>query len=328
MIGLFSREHLVVGSFDLAFSLRASVRERLFGYLAVPSHLRALCQRKGCWLFSVPPRFPFSSLSAQKRKPLSMPIDTPARVSANQALSPGLYRIRLELEQDPGGPCLPGQFVMLRPRRQAAPYLRRAFALLSVQGTSLEVLIERRGEGTAALCDLACDDPVDVLVPLGNAWPLAQTKHAVLIAGGVGIAPMLDLAKALHKQGTQTTLCYGAPTAAKFVLLEAFAPFVKATLLATDDGSQGHRGFVTDVLPTDLDASWYACGPMGMLQTVAMRAEKRACWLSLEGRMACGFGVCVGCAVPVTMPDGTRGAKRVCADGPIFSAKELQWDWN
>ena len=258
-----------------------------------------------------------------------MPIDTPSRVCASEVLSPGLYRLRLELEQDPGL-CLPGQFVMLRPRRQAAPYLRRAFAILCIQGRMLEVLIERRGEGTSALCDLATGDPVDVLLPLGNAWPLAQTKQAVLIAGGVGIAPMLDLAKALHKRGTKTTVCYGAPTAAKFVLLDTFLAenFTVEILLATDDGSRGHRGFVTEVLPKDPEATWYACGPMGMLQTVAMRAENRPCWLSLEGRMACGFGVCVGCAVPVLLPDGTRGAKRVCADGPIFSAKELQWDWN
>jgi NAD(P)H-flavin reductase len=221
--------------------------------------------------------------------------------------------------QDPDGrPPGPGQFYMLAAVERwgggdgERPFLPRAFSVLRVREGRLSFLFDDVGPGTNRLMELDVEDELWLTGPLGEGWRHTE-RRPVLIGGGVGIAPLVALADTLdHPE----------------ILLgfrDAHHAQVGATLgsdpnvaLATDDGSAGHHGLVTDLLPGDLsDVELFACGPPGMLE--AIRALGVPAQLALESGMACGFGACFGCVTPLA----EGGYARVCVDGPVFAAAEL-----
>jgi dihydroorotate dehydrogenase electron transfer subunit len=219
-----------------------------------------------------------------------------------------------------------GQFIYLLCGQAQQFILRRPFSVHQVSGDSLELLIKVVGQGTAYLSHLNVREQVDFIGPLGRPFNSKGVNKALIVAGGMGIAPLFLLAQQLAAQKVKTYALLGAPTRDllfSYMDIKRLARKVEAT---TEDGSFGHQGKVTDLLSSMLNEVQpdmiYACGPLAMLQAVSRIASQQQinCQVSLEARMACGVGACYGCTV-----NGKAGYLKVCSDGPVFSAEELVW---
>jgi dihydroorotate dehydrogenase electron transfer subunit len=222
----------------------------------------------------------------------------------------------------------PGQFAMLAAAERwgggedERPYLARAFSLARVRDGEAHYLLEDVGPGTRRLCELRAGEDLWVLGPLGRGFVAPpEDRRALLVGGGVGIAPLAILQDSLTARAVPCAVLLGfrdGPHAAGAALLSDAA-------VATDDGSVGHRGLVTELLDAELDldahAVVYACGPAPMLEAVRAMCAARGvpAQLALEAGMACGFGACYGCAVPKR----GGGYLRVCVDGPVLDASVL-----
>ena len=245
---------------------------------------------------------------------------------ANQ--SAGSYRLVEAL--DATGPVpQPGQFYMLAAERlwggeAGRPHLARAFSVCRVRDGRLGFLVDAIGPGTARLATLEPGERLEIVGPLGAGFSMPPVgSRPLLVAGGVGLAPLVILAESLRQEGHAPTVLAGFRTAPQ---AEAAALAGEDVVVATDDGSAGQRGLVTELLARELstDAAVYACGPPPMLEHV-----RRLCseWsvpaeLALEEAMACGFGACFGCVVRTR--DGFR---RICVDGPVVRAADLDDSW-
>lgn len=222
----------------------------------------------------------------------------------------------------------PGQFVMLGPLKEDStdPFLNRPFSIHRISGPDrLELLIAVVGRGTRLLGTMEPGVQLGLLGPLGNGFTLPDPKRpAVLVAGGLGVAPLFFVAEELCSRGARPRLLYGAGSVDQLVPTDGLQAKGVSVQLATDDGSAGFNGFVSGLLekePEEPDAYLAACGPVEMLKAVADVAKSRKLELevSLESRMACGLGACLGCTV--FLPGGAD--RRVCCDGPVFPAREV-----
>lgn len=220
---------------------------------------------------------------------------------------------------------LPGQFLNLRVHDGLDPLLRRPFSVYRVEKEIVEVIFNVVGKGTAILAGKKKGDMVSILGPLGVPFGIGgRFTNAILIAGGLGIAPMPILAEHLRKAGKQVEIFVGARTSDQLALQHLKAPHV-----ATDDGSRGFHGTVVALVESYLkehpltDAKVFACGPTRMLSAVSnfARASSLPCELSLEGEMACGIGICQGC--PVERTNGERRYALVCTEGPTFDCTTI-----
>jgi dihydroorotate dehydrogenase electron transfer subunit len=218
-------------------------------------------------------------------------------------------------------PAVPGEFVMIRGDWGCHPVLPRAFSLVE-SGASGSVLVKAIGEGTQRLADMKVGDELVVFGPLGHGYRVDQSdRQAVLVAGGVGVAPLLFLARELASRGVSPLFIYGARTENDLPLADEIAQVAKLQI-TTENGNMGEQGRVTAPLERALierpDSVVYTCGPEGMLEAVAAAASRAGvpCQVALEAPMACGMGTCKGCAVM-----GADGNYRyVCYDGPVFEA--------
>lgn len=223
----------------------------------------------------------------------------------------------------------PGQFVMLSPGSLPAaprfdPLLPRPMAIFRREGGALDVLYKVTGRGTALLAAARPGERIRVVGPLGHGFLLPEAgERAVLVGGGTGIASLYDLAARASQEGPVTAIL-GAQTAEALMAVDAFSALGVDLGITTEDGSLGLRGRVTELLGQKLAGRVrvYACGPTAMMRAVAEMAERagRPCLVSLENRMACGFGVCLGCAVPRR---GGGGFGLVCKEGPVFPSAGL-----
>lgn len=288
-----------------------------------------------------------------------MDADAPATASAclaavveNDCVARDTFRLRLEAPEV-ARRIRPGQFVMVRSGPGSDPLLGRPFALYDVVGqageapTALDVVYLVVGRGTAALAARRPGDRLPVWGPLGNGFgPAPDPPGPVLfVAGGIGQTPFLALGRwwlgsttydglgAGPGQATSAGLLYGVRTAALVSCVDDFRAAGIAVELATDDGSAGHRGFVTELLSRRLErgerpARLVGCGPPAMLASLARIAARHEipCDVSLENHMACGFGACFSCVAPVRLRDGTTDLKRVCVEGPVFDAADVAWE--
>ena len=252
------------------------------------------------------------------------------RAALTGARDVGAYRV-LEAA-DPDGPRpWPGQFYMLAAAERwgagadERPYLPRAFSFLRATGGTVAFMLEDVGPGTRRLGELAAGDELWLVGPLGIGFsPPPAGARALLVGGGVGVPPLAAWADTLAEQGAagcEALLGFRDARRAEGARLLDAAP----VRVATDDGSVGHHGLVTELLAQALDAdpaaTVYACGPRAMLEAVRALCAERGlhAQLALEAGMACGFGACYGCAVPLA----AGGYARLCVDGPVLDAGRI-----
>jgi len=229
----------------------------------------------------------------------------------------------------------PGQFVMVRLPDRYIPLLRRPFSVHSrlVEGDEIcgfELLYKVVGQATQAMSGLKAGDLLDVLGPLGNGFSCPDgLRHVFLVAGGVGVACLCCLALFLKEhKGVRSTVFLGGRSAADVLCQEEFDSIGAKVRITTEDGSLGEKGVITSMVQKALNVDGkpdmiYACGPTGMLKAVSDIAATRdvRCQISLETAMACGFGVCLGCAVE---KGGSPGAYlHACTDGPVFDSRTV-----
>ena len=222
----------------------------------------------------------------------------------------------------------PGQFVNVK---ADGFMLRRPISICSIdkkKGT-LRIIFEVRGDGTKEMSRINEGDMIDIVAPLGGgSFRLDEYKSAVIIGGGIGAPPMLAVAE---KFGSSSTVITGFRNAAAVILQEDFKSTGAETILCTDDGSAGKKGFVTDALNEVLQSKKpdviYACGPKIMLKKITETAKEKniPCQVSLEERMGCGVGACLVCACR-TIRDGEEYYAHVCKDGPVFDSQEVIFD--
>ena len=274
-----------------------------------------------------------------------------ARVLENVPIARDTFRLRIE-SREIARRILPGQFVMIRPGTGNDPLLGRPFALYDVarnangDSYAIDVVYLVVGRGTAELARRKEGDMLDVWGPLGNGFSAPPVGEVLFVAGGIGQTPFLALGKwwlgsesfgdekvsFANAPVARATLLYGVRSRELIAGSEDFRRAGIALEIATDDGSDGRKGFVTQLLRERLERGErpekiVACGPPLMLQAVSKLIESHQipCDLSLENHMACGFGACFSCVAPIKQADGSIDLKRVCVEGPIFAREVVAW---
>jgi dihydroorotate dehydrogenase electron transfer subunit len=264
--------------------------------------------------------------------------DQPAHLVARSELSPTCFRLELATAEPIA--AVPGQFGMLACGGGFDPLLRRAFSLAGVRregsGSVVEILAKEVGKGTALLRAAPLGALLRLLAPLGNGFTLetGADDRLALVAGGIGLPPVLFAAEVLSGRGVGFDLFFGAATAHELIELKRCRNAVGAVggelVITTDDGTHGEGGVVTDALRRRLDAGLtygrvLACGPDPMLKAVGRLAAETGVdtEVSLEEPMACGLGVCLGCVVE--LDDGRMVPS--CKEGPVFSTSRLAPGW-
>jgi dihydroorotate dehydrogenase electron transfer subunit len=287
---------------------------------------------------------------------VKMPTHSAADVVKNEALSDSIFRIRVE-QREIASNVVPGQFVMIRPHGGTDPLLGRPLAIYDVgacevgEPRSIDLVYLVQGNGTRALSKLRTGDRVDIWGPLGNSFPRAageaDFRHVMLLAGGIGQTPFVAVAKELlgkQRYGRlsidrpvvdKVTFIWGARTVQGLVGLDDFRKIGIEVHVATEDGSAGTRGRVTDVAKSLIEqgetpTAIFSCGPEPMLEAVAKlgEAHRVPTWVSLETKMACGYGVCFSCVCPVKDDRVAAGwdYSRVCIEGPVFRSTKIAWE--
>ncbi len=223
----------------------------------------------------------------------------------------------------------PGQFVHLRVPHSDACFLRRPLSLANTnpQAGTVDIIAKVLGQGTRQLADVDTGVALDLLGPLGKAWPVLQAGQSVaMVGGGVGFPPLFFYAQQLHP-ACRVTFYYGGRSADDILEEADLARCSVRVAIATEDGSKGVRGRVTlpfeQGLLQDRPDVVLTCGPTAMMRAVAELCQARqvTCYASLEERMGCGLGVCIGCVVRTS-----RGFERVCTEGPVFNVQDV-WEW-
>lgn len=222
----------------------------------------------------------------------------------------------------------PGQFVHIR---CPGVTLRRPISICQVdaQRGTVRLVFEVRGRGTAELAQLGEGELMDLLGPLGHGFEILPGARAIAVGGGIGVPPMLE---ALRSYGENGTAILGFRSANAVILEEDFLQNGNQVRLATDDGTRGTKGFVTQLLKEQLEQQRpdiiYACGPTPMLKGVAALAQQYGvrCQVSLEERMGCGVGACLVCACKTLRENGYEGYSHVCKDGPVFEAQQVVFE--
>ena len=215
----------------------------------------------------------------------------------------------------------PGQFAQIHLPGHA---LRRPISICGIdkeRGT-LRFVFQIRGQGTAELAEFSAGQSIELLAPLGNGFPIEKEKKTLLIGGGIGVPPLLGAASVL---GESAIAVLGFRTKNAVILEQDFENSGAKTLIATDDGSYGFHGLVTELAKQEEFEVIFACGPTPMLKAVKMLAEEKnvPCYLSLEERMACGIGACLGCAVALLDDEGNEYYGHVCKNGPVIDGRKV-----
>jgi dihydroorotate dehydrogenase electron transfer subunit len=269
-----------------------------------------------------------------------MPVDVDAVVVSNTRLSDDYSVVALAASAI-ASLAQPGQFVMVKPSRGTDPLLRRPFSIFEIlrdadgSPTGISVLNKRVGVGTGLLYEVEPGARLACLGPLGRPFvPVDPPDEAWMVAGGVGLAPFVGLAEALRARGTSTTLFYGARSAAELYYVDLFERLGVKVVLATEDGSRGAAGRITQPLgealrqtPRQAGLKLYVCGPTPMMRAVAELAEshERPCDVSLEQVMGCGLGGCYSCVVLAREDGAAPHFIRSCIEGPVFDARRILW---
>ena len=232
-------------------------------------------------------------------------------IKSNEQIAKNVYR--MQLAGDTAG-ILPGQFVNIR---VAGQFLRRPISVCNITNGILTIIYKVVGVGTEAMSHLPIGTQLDVLTVLGNGYDLTKAGDApLLVGGGVGVPPMYMLARQLREAGKSVRVILGFNTKDEVFYEEEFRALGCDVIVTTVDGSHGVKGFVTNALDRQ-QSYYYTCGPLPMIKALLQAAGTNG-EVSMEERMGCGFGACMGCTIQTT-----QGPKRVCKEGPVFAASEL-----
>ena len=267
------------------------------------------------------------------------------KILVNEQVAPNYFRMSLEAPQV-AGEAEAGQFIHIRVNDEYIPLLRRPLSIhrISEKLQNIEILYEMVGKGTKILAGKRSGEELDILGPLGNGFKFGLSEASILVAGGMGVAPLLALAEEIvQKRGKKVYALIGAKTRQLVLDEKNLIDLGVEVKVATEDGSYGRKGLATDLLKDLLSTfsfgvpaarrvastTVYACGPEKMLRDIAAITVGRGipCQVSLENRMGCGVGVCRGCVVKVkSLKSKIESYKRVCKDGPVFEATEIVWE--
>ena len=232
-------------------------------------------------------------------------------IQSNEQIAKNVYR--MQLAGDTAG-ILPGQFVNIRVQGQ---FLRRPISVCNITDGILSIIYKVVGVGTEAMSHLPVGTQLDVLTVLGNGYDLSKAGDApLLVGGGVGVPPMYMLARQLREAGKKVRVILGFNTKDEVFYEEEFRALGCDVTVTTVDGSHGIKGFITNALDGQ-QSYYYTCGPLPMIKALLQSAGTNG-EVSMEERMGCGFGACMGCTIQTT-----QGPKRVCKEGPVFAASEL-----
>ncbi len=251
--------------------------------------------------------------------------DLKLKVFENVCLTGKYYRMRIRAPEI-ALETRTGQFCMLRAENSGESLLRRPFSVAAIrEGDILEFAYTSIGRGTRLLAALKPGDPVWCLGPLGNTFPIIEGCHAIVVAGGIGVAPFPLLNSVLNQHRIFPVTLYGARNASELIYVEELNQLSERLEIATDDGSAGFHGFVTQLLEKELEKKSrtsviYVCGPHPMMKRVKQIAEQFdvPAYLSMEEIMGCGVGICIGCPIPGVTLNGDDIQYLCCKDGPIF----------
>ena len=255
-------------------------------------------------------------------------VQVKAKIISNKRIIGNYWHLEFESATIARHAC-PGQFVNIRVSDELNPLLRRPISIHGVKTAKVKLIYRVLGNGTQALARKKPSELLNVIGPLGSGFSYHRSSKPentknILVAGGIGIAPLLFLAEKLRL--SKPLILIGAKTKSQILCLREFKSLGCTVKLATEDGSLGFKGMVTDLLKIVLGQTkplkLFSCGPHPMLKTVSLIAHENKinAQLSLEEHMACGIGACLGCVVLTK-----SGYKRVCKDGPVFSNEELIW---
>ena len=238
-------------------------------------------------------------------------------VTKNEALTPLIYEMKLA--GDVSGVTRAGQFVEIA---LDGLYLRRPISVCNYEDGELTLIYKVVGKGTDLMSQMAEGTQLDVLTGLGNGFNIDhECKKPLLVGGGVGVPPLYRLTRDLIARGKDVTVVLGFNTESEIFYAEKFEEAGAKVIITTADSSVGIKGFVTNAIAeSGVKADYfYSCGPLPMLKALCQSLEIDG-EVSLEERMGCGFGICMGCSIQTT-----KGAKRVCKEGPVFKKEEVIW---
>lgn len=235
------------------------------------------------------------------------------KVTENKQILSNIYRLSAIFDYE----IKPGQFFMLKTLDNSF-LLPRPISVNDVNGNIVSFLYRIEGQGTKKISNLRQNDEIQVFGPLGNGFDIEKLKGKIaIVGGGIGIAPLFYLSKIL---GRNADVYLGYKDSANMYISDEFKSIVNKIVVVTEDGSCGEKGFVTDYIPYDKYDFVITCGPEIMMNKIInnCRDKNIKCYVSLERRMACGMGACLGCTV-----ETKKGNKRACKDGPVFDSEEL-----
>lgn len=249
------------------------------------------------------------------------------KILYNREVSPTYFKMAIAGDKKLKGGD-PGQFVMVRGDWGTNPLLRRPFSIYRYRPNDdgVEILYKIVGAGTRLLSEMGSGDELDVIGPLGRGFPIPSQKSEkiILVAGGIGVAPLMAMAEAV---GGKASLIIGGKSKVDVAFVGDDARDIGLDVIyATEDGSMGHRGTTIDIFADKVskDDIVYACGPEAMLREISRLSDTKGFtgYIATEEKMACGIGACLGCAVKKR----GGGYMLTCKDGPVFDLKDIDWD--
>lgn len=254
-----------------------------------------------------------------------MKYDEKAKLINKEQIKEDLFKYTLQTENIAKN-AKPGNFIEMKVADTSTVFLRRPISIFNIDGNNIEVIFQVKGKGTKCLSEKQVGDEIDILGPLGlGTFEVDNFDKVAIIGGGIGVFPLYELAKQL-KGKTKINTYLGFRNKDFVVVEDEFKAVSDNLIITTDDGSYGEKGFAIDSLKRDEKPDMiYACGPLPMLKAVKAYADENniKCQISLEERMGCGIGACLGCAVKV-IKNGEERYGHVCKDGPVFYSKDVE----
>ena len=262
-----------------------------------------------------------------------MPVNIKAKLLEKEELKPGIFKFSVQADEIVNT-AKPGNFIEIRVNDDIEPFLRRPISIHNMDREKgiLEFIFQVKGKGTTILAKRNEGELIDIVGPLGfGAFKYSNFKNLAVIGGGIGVFPLYELAKSAKNENKNVNTYLGFRNKDLVVLENEFKQVSNQLTITTDDGSYAQKGFAIDFLKKDIEVgkidSIYACGPLPMLRAVRELALEKniPCQISLEERMACGLGVCLGCAVKTAKsPKDAPEYWHVCKAGPVFQAKDVE----